>query len=271
MILRSVVLIWLGSICFGEDNPYSKIIEEVHSKLEEHEITRIGILVIPIDSTFICESLNEHIFHNLFTRIKAVDNNFTIVERDQLELILEEQKLSLSGLVNDKHISKVGEISGIEALLTVSTDVLWESIILTIRTIDTETAEIISSNQASIPFGITEEEIIRNSPIIIYADGMGIAPMNSQYPMAIKKRMAERAATLDAYRNIHEYLTSASIKYYSIVDGMTLVQDEIVLRSDGYIKNIHVIDSHFSKDGVATVTVLLEISQNELENWLKKD
>ena len=79
---------------------------------------------------------------------------FNVIERRQIQQVLEEQGLSLSGIINDKERIQIGKITGIDAYITGS--IIHYSSILTsggdvelnIRMIDIETGGIIYSGSA---------------------------------------------------------------------------------------------------------------------------
>ena len=92
----------------------------------------------------------------------ALSNNergFEVIERIHLIKILEEHKLSLSGIIDLKTAQKIGEISGIEALVTGTITSLGENVRLSVKLLDTRTAKIISSTRGHIPKTRAIEEL----------------------------------------------------------------------------------------------------------------
>jgi len=84
----------------------------------------------------------------------ALSNNkrgFEVIERTHLKNIIKEHKLSLSGIIDLKTAQKIGEISGIEALVTGTITSFGESVRLSVKLLDTRTAKIINSARGSIP------------------------------------------------------------------------------------------------------------------------
>lgn len=104
----------------------------------------ISIAVIPLENlnnSSELESLREGIADAL--RIGLEDKeDIKVVERMQLEKILEEQKLGLSGLIDSKSAVEVGKLLGAKYLLTGSFFVLNETIRIIIKFVDVETGQI---------------------------------------------------------------------------------------------------------------------------------
>jgi TolB-like protein len=75
---------------------------------------------------------------------------FQIVERSMLSKILEEQKLSMSGLT-EKDASKVGALAGAQKIITGSISRMGNRYILIVKGIDTETGVVELTDQAMIP------------------------------------------------------------------------------------------------------------------------
>ncbi|MBU0481121.1 MAG: SUMF1/EgtB/PvdO family nonheme iron enzyme [Proteobacteria bacterium] len=92
---------------------------------------------------------------------------FDLQERVLLKKILEEQKLSLGGLVSEKEsTAKIGELFGVQAIITGSV-IRWEDTVsVTARLIDTSTgsiirtAEIKTGNMNTVPSRIDELALI---------------------------------------------------------------------------------------------------------------
>jgi hypothetical protein len=63
-------------------------------------------------------AINDRIFESLMIETLVRENNFTVVERKALDYIIEEQKLSLTGLLEDE--IEIGELLNVDAYLTVT-------------------------------------------------------------------------------------------------------------------------------------------------------
>jgi len=72
---------------------------------------------------------------------------YTIIERGMLKQVLEEQKLSLSGVVNPQDAAGVGKILGAKLVAVGSVVRLGESYTLNIRFVDVGTGEVVSGRK----------------------------------------------------------------------------------------------------------------------------
>ena len=67
--------------------------------------------------------------------------NFRVTERGQMDKIIEEQKLQLSGLLDDESAVKLGELLSAQKVVLGEVNSLDEAYIITLRIVDVETAE----------------------------------------------------------------------------------------------------------------------------------
>ena len=117
---------------------------------------RMGIAVLPFQTKGLGGEIGElNIVEQMMTTFYGL-NRFKLFERSQLEKILEEQKLGMSGIVDASTAAEIGKGIGVDAIVLGSVTRSGENIAINVRLIDTETAEIITaqdemSNRTSIP------------------------------------------------------------------------------------------------------------------------
>lgn len=75
---------------------------------------------------------------------------FEVIDRNHLNRILAEHKLSVSGIVDQKTVQKLGQIAGVDALITGSITPLERSIRVVCKVIATDTASVISAAKGDI-------------------------------------------------------------------------------------------------------------------------
>ena len=109
---------------------------------------RLCIAVLPFETKGIGEELAEmDLLDKLITEFVNL-NRFKVIERSQLERILEEQKLGLSGIIDTKTAVKVGKTAGVDVVVFGSIASDKRTVTINARLVDTETAEIITSRDA---------------------------------------------------------------------------------------------------------------------------
>jgi hypothetical protein len=72
----------------------------------------------------------------------------SVADRANIKNILAEHKLTLEGLVEPENARKLGKFAGIDAILTGSVTILNGNVVLTVKAISTETAQIVAASKA---------------------------------------------------------------------------------------------------------------------------
>jgi len=80
-----------------------------------------------------------------FETILIRSRRFTVVERTMLEQLLEEQKLSLTGVINDAQMVRSGELIGVQGFFNLTFARTGDTLTLTVRLIDVQTGGVVYS------------------------------------------------------------------------------------------------------------------------------
>jgi TolB-like protein len=83
-----------------------------------------------------------------------------VIERTQLKAILQEHKLSTSGVIDPQTARQLGQFAGAEALITGSLTPFGDSIRMSVKVLDTNTARMITAATADIPKTKAIEELL---------------------------------------------------------------------------------------------------------------
>ena len=118
---------------------------------------RMGLAVLPFQTTGFTGDISEiNIIEQMMTSFYNL-NRFKLFERTQLEKIIEEQKLGMSGLIDASTAAEIGKGIGVDAIVLGSITRAGGSISIDARLIDTGTAEIITAqNEMSRKTSIEE-------------------------------------------------------------------------------------------------------------------
>jgi TolB-like protein len=109
---------------------------------------RLSIAVLPFESKGIGEEIGQvDLLDKLITGFVNI-KRFKVIERAQLEKILDEQKLGMSGIVDAATAAEIGKGIGLDAVIVGSVTQAGNSVSIDARLIDTETATIITSKDA---------------------------------------------------------------------------------------------------------------------------
>ena len=103
-------------------------------------------------------------------------------------------------------------------------------------------------------------EPVEWQPVTIRAIGQG-APPSNPVNAAQARIMTERAAKLDAYRNLLEQAYGVNISGRSYVRDFILKNDSIKARVDAYVRGAKVLHTVYHDDGGVEVDMEVTLSQ----------
>uniref|UniRef100_A0A7C4U7I6 Uncharacterized protein n=1 Tax=candidate division WOR-3 bacterium TaxID=2052148 RepID=A0A7C4U7I6_UNCW3 len=109
----------------------------------------LKIAVLPFDTKGLSLDIGNMIIDKMITSLLSIQR-FEVMERAELEKILQEQQLSLTGVVDASTAAKVGKGIGLDAIMIGSVSSTGGTVSIDARLIDTETASIITSKDAYI-------------------------------------------------------------------------------------------------------------------------
>lgn len=85
---------------------------------------------------------------------------FEVIDRTNLKTLLQENKLASTGIIDPQTARKLGEIAGVQALVTGNITPFGDSVRLSIKILDSATARVISGFSADIPRTKAIEELL---------------------------------------------------------------------------------------------------------------
>lgn len=104
--------------------------------------------------------LGRFLAEELSITLSESEKGFEIVDRTHLKAILQENKLSTTGLMDPQVARKLGQIAGVDALITGTITPFGDSIRVSAKVLDTVTAKIISASAANIAKTKAIEELL---------------------------------------------------------------------------------------------------------------
>jgi hypothetical protein len=122
---------------------------QLASSLEILKIRKIAFVEFP-DLDGNVTDLGRFVAEELTTRL-VMANNIEVIERPLLKKIMEEQKLSATGLIDDKSAIKFGRIVGAAALVTGTIANLNTGVKINARVIASETGTVYAGAATKIP------------------------------------------------------------------------------------------------------------------------
>ncbi|MCH8298970.1 MAG: hypothetical protein IIC39_00305 [Candidatus Marinimicrobia bacterium] len=148
----------------GLDQRISELSQQIASEMTNHQKTTIAIIEFS-DLEGNVTNFGRFLAEELITKLYQT-KKFKVIERQLLKKVMEEQVLSLTGVIDTESAIELGKILGVDAICSGTITELAQSLRVNARIIDTETGELIAV--ASI--GIFKDE----SVIGLMSSGTGI-------------------------------------------------------------------------------------------------
>ena len=128
--------------------------------------------------------------------LSSSGNDFNIIDRVHLKSIIKEHKLSATGLIDPATARKLGKIAGVEALVTGTITPFGDTVRLTVKILDTQTAKVISGLRGNIAKTNAIEELLSND-IMKITTGGGNTPAIKKRKVNTTQRVEDRNFTFD--------------------------------------------------------------------------
>jgi TolB-like protein len=115
--------------------------------------------------------LAEEFSNSLFAEAK----NFDVIDRTHLKAILQEHKLATTGLIDPATARKLGQIAGVETLVTGTLTPFEEHVRLSLKVLDTESAKLIAASTSDVPKTKTISDLIASEGSVAKSSGVPTA------------------------------------------------------------------------------------------------
>lgn len=137
--------------------------------------------------------LGRFMAEQLSVALASEDRDFKVIDRGHLRKILREQGLGSSGVIDPTTAQEVGRIAGVDTLITGTLTPFGETVSLSIKALDTKTAENIRAMSVEIPKTNAIEELL----------GRGLGPTEAGSAQAKEgKRPAEREPQVSSAKRV---------------------------------------------------------------------
>ncbi|MDA3813442.1 MAG: hypothetical protein PF570_04230 [Candidatus Cloacimonetes bacterium] len=121
--------------------------------------SRLSVAVLPFGSNEEAKDLTDSVTEKLIIQLVNL-RRFRVIERSALDKIMQEQKLGLSGFVDEETAIKVGKLAGADVIILGNINMQIGFVKVSARGIDTETSVLIVAKEADS--GNTNIESIEN-------------------------------------------------------------------------------------------------------------
>ena len=162
---------------------YEKEIKDLSLTMAEN-IVKAGIKIIAVvDFTDLQGNVTElgrFIAEEFSVALAGAGKGFELVDRTHLKSIAQEHKLSTTGVIDPKTARELGRIVGVEALLTGVITPFEDSVRLTIKVLETNTAKIIDASAGNIAKTKTIEELMAREIEAPWSESPSISPTKTE-------------------------------------------------------------------------------------------
>ncbi|MGX9726028.1 MAG: FlgO family outer membrane protein [Candidatus Electronema sp. VV] len=187
----------LVSSAFG----YEKEIEELSAQMAEKIAGKGKKTVAVVDFTDLQGNVTElgrFLAEELSGSLSKGERGFEVVNRSNLKQLIQEYKLFSTGVIDQKAAMKLGEFSGIEALITGTITPFTENIRVSTSVLDIKTAKAIDNERENIPRTKDINELLEKA-IAAPATEEGKATKITDSKPAQKKDKADGGAFSDDF------------------------------------------------------------------------
>ncbi|MCD6115398.1 hypothetical protein J7K93_00140 [bacterium] len=146
------------------DSTIDKIVRKMVQSVQQSSLNSdtVTAAIFPFQCT---ESLSRKkvnlAMSELLTQKLLKESFFKLVERNQLEIVLSEQKLGMTGAIESETAAKVGKIIGAQLVALGSVIQIGKSYQISVKLVETSTSEIIGAVIAEVPVKIFDQEASR--------------------------------------------------------------------------------------------------------------
>ncbi len=107
--------------------------------------------------------------------LASTSKGFEVVDRTHLKSILIEHKLSSTGIIDPQTARKLGQIIGVDALITGTITPFGDSIRISVKVLDTTTAKVVSASTGNIAKTKAIEELLARGVEFPQSSGQQVA------------------------------------------------------------------------------------------------
>jgi TolB-like protein len=121
--------------------------------------------------------LGRFLAEEISVALASGERSLEVVDRTHLKVLVQENKLSATGLIDPATAKKLGQIAGVDAIVTGTLTPFGDTVRLTLKVLDTSTARIVAATTAEIPKTKAIEELVARG-----VGGVGSSPEPDKRP-----------------------------------------------------------------------------------------
>jgi len=152
----------------GLDQSISELSQKISNGLSENQKRTIAVVEFA-DLRGNVTDFGRFIAEELITHLHET-KKFKVIERQLLNKVITEQKLSLTGMIDQSSAQRLGKLLGVDAIASGTVTDLGKSLRVNARLIDTSTGEI---------FAVAATEIVKDDSVMALMGAGGTRPTST--------------------------------------------------------------------------------------------
>jgi TolB-like protein len=148
---RPLLIVFLTLFfCFGAYGQDSEI-QQISAKLTTNLTSEARKSVAVVDFTDLSGCVTElgrYVAEELSTDLASQGASFQVVDRTSLQVIMQENKLASTGVIDPSVARKLGQIAGVDTLVSGTLVPFGDSVHVSVKALDATTARILASAQS---------------------------------------------------------------------------------------------------------------------------
>jgi curli biogenesis system outer membrane secretion channel CsgG len=174
------------------DTELTKLTENLAGLIKDHGSKKVTVLdFTDLDGN--TSEIGKYVAEQLTVDFVLKKRDFSVLDRANLKKIMDEHKLTASGLVDPENAKKLGMFAGVDAMIFGKTVPAGDKISVTATIVTTDTAEIIGGGKASFKNDSTVQELkttaVANTKVVTGAESSGAgteADLSEDKPKVVK-------------------------------------------------------------------------------------
>ncbi len=142
---------------------YEKEIKSISASMAENIANAGKKMIAVVDFTDLqgnVTALGRFLAEEFSVALAGAGKGFEVVDRTHLKSIVAEHKLSASGIIDPQTARKLGQIAGVDALITGTITPFGDSVRISVKILDTATAKVIGASSGDIAKTKAIEELL---------------------------------------------------------------------------------------------------------------
>jgi TolB-like protein len=181
--LSIALLVCMGHVVIGQaqvtwDQRIGELSKQISEGLTENQKRTIAVVEFG-DLEGHVTNVGRFIAEELITRLYQT-KKFTVIERQLLNKVVAEQKLSLTGVIDQNSAQKLGKLLGVDAIASGTVTDLGKSLRVNARLIDTSTAVIFAVASTEIAKDDSVLKLLAPNPTVSTSPGTSVTSTSYQ-------------------------------------------------------------------------------------------